>query len=175
MIENTAHHLLTAYLTPPAIERSYHSSNYLKEDIIPSYIYNYDKTKNTISFTNKNIYTNIFDYYGLENAMCNFNNCMNDAISRYEQVYNTKGYNILIINPFLEAIKNIILNLRFVPRFSFYPDGAKAVFTLEQQEITVEFDIDEPDCAFLSKSKNNVLYIKDTTVNNLSHAFGSFI
>ena len=123
----------------------------------------------------KKIESPVSDYNSFEKILISFNNCKDDAISRYKQVYKTNDYNIEDVNPFLDAIKTVVCNLRLIPRFSFYPDGAKAVFISHEQEITAEYDFDEPESVFVSKFTDGVLHIKDTTINNLSRTFGAFL
>jgi hypothetical protein len=157
MISAVPDYLPTSLSTPPGIISYFHGSlpggDMAEKEIIP----------------------NIYNYAGFENTMYSFNVCKHDAICRYGKVYNVNNYNIELIKPFLDAVKIIVQNSRLIPRFNFYPDGAKAVFTFNEQKITVEYDTDEPESVFVSKYINNVLHIKDTTINNLSRALGAFL
>lgn len=159
MIYTTLEQLPTTIISPPAIMRPYQS----------------DKKQNGILFSDKGILLTANNYVGFETAIYSFNNCKDDAMSRYRQVYKTSNYNTDAVRPFLDAIKVIVYNSRLIPRFSFYPDGAKAVFIFNEQEITVEYDFDEPEFVFVSKFVDDVLHIKNTALDNLSHALGEFM
>jgi len=98
-----------------------------------------------------------------------------EAVSRYKQIYKENIFNAKATQPFLKAIKEIVRNLQLLPRLSFYPDGAKAVFISNDQEVTVEYDFDEPEKAFVSKFIDGVLNVKDATISNLSLKFGEFL
>jgi len=172
MIYTTPECLPTTISSPPAIIRSHQSTS----DSIPlDSLLKYDKKLNSNIILDNKIKLNANNYYSFESMIYSFNNCKEDAISRYKQVYKTGNFNTEAAKPFLDAIKEIVCNSRFIPRFSFYPDGAKAVFNLCEQEITVEYDFDEPEFAFVSKFIDDVLHVKDTTIVNLGHAFGEFM
>jgi len=166
--------LPTTRISPPAIMRPYQSADYISpwESLFNK---NIDKKQNTNLISDKEIVLTVNNYFGFEIAIHSFNNCKLDAISRYKQVYKTDHYNTDALKPFLEAIKVIVYNSRLIPRFSFYPDGAKAVFILHDQEITVEYDLDEPEFVFVSKFVDEVLHIKNITVDNLSYAWGEIM
>jgi hypothetical protein len=170
----------TITLPPSAIMRFHQSAN----DIDPwDSLFNYpnnnnnniDKKQKIILFSDKKIMLTAIDYFGFETVIHSFNNCKADAVSRYKQVYKTDKYNTDVLKPFLDAIQVIVYNSRLIPRFSFYPDGAKAVFTFNNQEITVEYDFDEPEFVFVSKFVDDVLHVKNSTIDNLSHAWGEFM
>jgi hypothetical protein len=172
MIFTAPEHLPTTINLPPAIIRSYQSTS----DSIPlDSLLKYDNKLNSIIILDNKIKLNANNYNGFERTIYSFNSCKEDAISRYKQIYKTGDFNSEAAKPFLDAIKEIVYNSRFIPRFSFYPDGAKAVFNLCEQEITVEYDFDEPEFAFVSKFIDDVLHVKDTTIVNLGHAFGEFL
>ena len=164
MITAVSPNLSSALFFPPAIIRFYQDINTSIPNDLP-----YDFESDTIIKINSNYYS------GFENTVRLFNNCKDDAISRYKQVYKTNYYNTEPLNPFLNAIKTIVYNSRHIPRFSFYPDGARAAFVFYEQEITVIYDVDEPDFAFVSKFIGDDLYIKDTAIDKLSQALGAFL
>jgi len=169
---------ITSPTSPPAVMRPYQSA----DDIFlqnPWFKFfnnkKIDKKQEIILFSDKEILFPANDYFGFETVIHSFNICKDDAISRYRQVYKTSNYNSDVARPFLDAIKVIVYNSRLIPRFSFYPDGAKAVFTFNNQEITIEYDFDEPEFIFVSKFVDGVLHIKNSTIDNLSHAWGEFM
>ena len=131
--------------------------------------------QHTPFMTDKEIKINVTNYNGFENIIRSFNNNKDDAISRYKQIYKTDYFNLEMLKPLLNAIETIVHYSRFIPRLSFYPDGARVVFIINEQEVTIEYDIDEPEVVFVSKYIKEVLYIKNTTINNLSQTLGAFI
>ena len=174
MITAVSPYIATALFSPPAIIRFYQDINTSIPNDLP---YDFESSKKReITFMSDMIIKINSNYYsGFEYTTCLYNNCKDDAILRYKQVYKADYYNIEPLKPFLNAIKTIVYNLRCIPRFSFYPDGAKAVFIFREQEITVEYDFDEPASAFVSKFIGDVLHIRDTTIDNLSQALGAFL
>jgi hypothetical protein len=172
MISAVPDHIPTSLSSPPAIMQ--YVGNPIARDFL-SYILKFKERQYIISMPDETVKLNTNNYAGFETAIYHFNNCKDDAISRYKQVYKTDHCNTEEAEHFLNAIKTIVYNSRLVPRFSFYPDGAKAIFTFRQQEITVEYDFDEPESAFVSKSINDVLHIKDTTIDNLAQVLGTFL
>jgi len=178
MIYTTLEQLPTTMTSPPAIMRPYQSADdaFLRDPLFNLYNNKIDKKQEIILFSDKKTPLTANDYFSFESVIRSFfNSCKYDAISRYKQVYKTDNYNTDALKSFLDAIKVIVYNLRLIPRFSFYPDGAKAVFILDDQEITVEYDLDEPEFVFVSKFVDEVLHIKNITVDNLSHAWGEFM
>lgn len=175
MISPVLEQLPTTRISPPAIILPSQSADdtYLRNPLFN--FYKPDKKQRVIFISDKEIMLTAHDYTGFETAIYSFNNCKYDAISRYKQVYKTDNYNTDAARPFLDAIKEIVYNSRLIPRFSFYPDGAKAVFIFNEQEITVEYDFDEPEFIFVSKFVDDVLHIKNITIGNLSHALGEFM
>ena len=163
------------FSSPPAITQSYRSSKNLAiKYSLPGNIDSYKRQDVIIMSDNKTI-LNIINYTGFESAINSFDNCINDAISRYKKVYKPDNYNTELVNPFLRAIKPIIIYSRLIPKFYFYPDGARAVFIFNQQEITIEYDFEDTSSFLVSKFINNTLHIKDATIDNLGQAFGVFL
>ena len=175
MIPAVSEYLPVAFSSPPAIMQFYQAINNSITNGLLSDTFYLDKEQNIIFMLDKEIKTNINNYLGFENINNLFNNYKNDAILRYKQVYKTDNYNVEVAKPFLDAIKTVVYNSRLIPRFSFYPDGAKAVFVYHEQEITVEYDFDEPTSVFVSKFIGDILNIKDTTIDDLSKALGAFL
>jgi len=163
------------FFSPPAITQPYQSSkNSIMGYSFPGSINSY-KRQDIISIADNKIMLNIINYTGFESTINSFNNCKNDAISRYKIVYKADEYNTELVNPFLNAIKTIVYNSRFIPKFYFYPDGARAIFIINQQEITIEYDFEEPTSILVSKFIDEELYIKDATIDNLGLALGAFL
>jgi hypothetical protein len=177
MISPALAQLPTTTISPPAITRPYQSAvdAFLRDPLLNFSNNKADKKQGIIFFSDKGITLTANDYFGFETVIRSFNSCKYDAISRYKQVYKTDNYNTDALKSFLDAIKEIVYNSRLIPRFNFYPDGAKAVFILHDQEITVEYDLDEPEFVFVSKFVDEVLHIKNSTIDNLSHAWGEFM
>ena len=175
MISAVYQYLPATISSPPAITRLYQSGNNSTTNGLFSDTFYFDREQNIIFMTDKEIKPNINNYSGFESIIRLFNNCKDDAILRYKQVYKTDNYNDEAIKPFLDAIKTVVYNSRLIPRFSFYPDGAKAVFAFNEQEITVEYDLDESTSVFVSKFIDGVLHIKDTKIDNLGQALGAFL
>jgi hypothetical protein len=140
MIPVVCPYLPVALSFPPAITRLYQSDNNSTTNGLLSDTFYLDREQNIIFMLDKEIKTNINDYSGFENIIYLFNKRKDDAILRYKQVYKSDNYNVEAVKPFLDTIKTIVYNSRLIPRFSFYPDGAKAVFVSDEQEITVEYD-----------------------------------
>lgn len=165
----------TGLFTPAAITQLYHASNKPENSNLFLDIINFDKMLEAIIKLGSKVIQNFVIYKGLENTINSYNICKDDAISRYKKVYKTDNYNIELIKPFLEAVKSIVYYSRLLPRFSFYPDGARAVFIIDQKEITIEYDFDDPETILLSKFIDDNLHVKETTIYNLNQSLGVFL
>jgi len=162
--------------TPPAIIQYYGVANNLSLDILSPNTYKLDSNQKHISFiADKEMKSNVTNYNGFENIIRSFNNNKNEAISKYKQIYKTDYFNFEILESFLTAIETTVRYSRFIPRFSFYPDGARVLFIINKEEVTIEYDFDEPEAVFISKYIKEVLYIKNATINNISQTLGAFV
>ena len=49
------------------------------------------------------------------------------------------------------------------------------MFIIQQKEITIEYDFDDPESVLISKFINDILHIKEATISNLNQLFGAFL
>lgn len=104
-----------------------------------------------------------------------FKACINDAITRYKKVYQNDNFDLCQAKEFLEVVELIFINSRLVPRITFYPDGIMVVFTVNQQEVTVDYNFDELKSILVSKFAGNILYAKKSALDRMSQAVMGFL
>jgi len=175
MINAAPYYIPAELFSPPAIMQSYETTN---KSIHNNLFFNgvdSSRIKEGYIKLDSKLIRKFIAYEGFEIIINSYNNCKEDAISRYKKVYKTDNYDIEPIEPFFNAIKSIVHHYRIIPRLSFYPDGALAMFIIQQKEITIEYDFDDPESVLISKFINDILHIKEATISNLNQLFGAFL
>jgi hypothetical protein len=108
----------------------------------------------------------------ISNAEICFFKRIDDAIERYKILNNDAKFDTALAEPFFSAFRSRC-HLA-MPRFTLYPDGAKARFIFNEKEFVVDFDYEEPEPVYVSAYKGEVLVFKKCMLAELQEMLENF-
>jgi hypothetical protein len=100
--------------------------------------------------------------------------CIDDAVRRYKQVNNTD----IDTSPselFLKELEKLSFELTSLPRISFYSNAVKVKINFSHQEFILDYDYECPESVFISTFKSGKLIVKDSSIDKIPMALGSFL